>query len=89
MRTKWYKWLYQNFDMIVRHIGTAGMGAGLGTWIVEGKVNWKVMGAGLVAGTIVPTVFSILQKGLPPLEEESTKITIETTKTIAPDLEKP
>lgn len=63
-RSTWDRWLYLNADMFLRHIGTAGLVWG-GVSLTHGKVNWHDLWASLLSGAILPTVFTILQKGLP------------------------
>lgn len=63
-RSTWDRWLYLNADMFLRHIGTAGLVWG-GVSLTHGAVNWKDLWASLLSGAILPTIFTILQKGLP------------------------
>lgn len=70
-RSTWDKWLYLNADMFLRHIGTAGLVWG-GVSLTHGAVNWKDLWASLLSGAILPTIFTILQKGLPGTQEGAT-----------------
>ena len=70
-RSVWEKWLYFNLDMFVRHIGTAGL-VWAGVSLNHGAIQWRDLWAALLSGAILPTVFTILQKGLPGMGDGAT-----------------
>lgn len=64
MSSIWHKWLYFNVNMLCRHLGTAGL-ATVATLYADGHWNLEKFLFGLLAGTVFPTFFTILQRGLP------------------------
>lgn len=83
MKINWDNWLYYNADMFVRHIGSAGL-ASTATLFVNGKFSWQPFFTGLLAGAIIPTLFTILQKGLPKPDDDNEKTDPTTPGTPAP-----
>lgn len=73
----WNKWGRDYFQSLGRHIGTAGM-TGLAACAIDGRVDWKKLGAAVLIGGVLPTTFTFLQTN--PIPEET--ITVTTTETV-------
>lgn len=78
-RFNWQKWGLDFFQSLGRHIGTAGM-TWLGIGIKDGAIDWNSLWVALVAGALLPTIFTFLQRNPVP-DVKSVTVTTETTET--------
>ena len=69
MNLNWSKWGLEFWASIMRHVGTAGMAA-LAVSYQNGKLDWKSLGMGILAGGVIPTIFTFLQTTPVPDEEK-------------------
>lgn len=70
MNLDWSKWGYDFFASLGRHIGTAGM-TWLGLGIQNNRIDWKDLWVAIVAGGILPTIFTFLQSFPVPPDEDN------------------
>ena len=71
MHIHWEKWGLDFLTSLIRHIGTAGM-AVTAVAVVNGHVDWKAMGFGILTGGIIPTVWTACQS-FPQAEDDPPK----------------
>lgn len=62
----WAKWCYYNLDMLIRHFCTAAGASGVALYFA-GKWNWEPWIGGILAGSVLPTLWTIGQRGLPKI----------------------
>ena len=70
MKINWEKWGLDFYQSLGRHVGTAGM-TWLGLGVKGGKLDWSDLWVALLAGAILPTVFTFIQQPVPVEEDKS------------------
>lgn len=65
------KWGWDFVTSLIRHIGTAGM-AVTAVAVVNGRIDWKAIGVGVLTGGVIPTVFTAFQS-FPQAQDEPPK----------------
>lgn len=68
MNLNWSKWWLEFFKSFGRHLGTAGA-TWVGMYSTQGNIDWHSLWVALVAGAILPCVFTFLQSNPVPDEE--------------------
>lgn len=79
IRLDWGRWLYDMFNGMVRHSGTALLTCGALTWKHWNDVHAGLsdVGVSILAGAIIPTLATFFRdRGLPPIIDDPPAVNV-------------
>lgn len=69
MKLNWQKWGLAFWSSLARHVGTAGT-TFIALGVKDGKIEWHNLWVAIVAGGVMPAVFTFLQSTPAPDDED-------------------